>query len=105
MRAAGRKQISTCFEPGYRLAVFPRHSFGRIRLQFAGVALQATVHQIASGFRMVMELELVKGGCLPQQLGNGSGCQFLFEKRHRLAERQIEEAGRSGSGSPPRSQA
>ena len=47
--------------------------------------------QIASGFRMVMELELVKGGCLPQQLANGSRRQFQFEKRHRLAERQIEE--------------
>jgi hypothetical protein len=38
-----------------------------------------------------MELELVKGGCLLQQLGNGSGRQFLLEKRHRLAERQVEE--------------
>src|SRR5215831_9186631 len=54
-----------------------------------GGIVQSAVVQIASGFRMVMEL--VKGGCLLQQLGNRSGQQFLFEKRHRLAERQIEE--------------
>ena len=56
-----------------------------------GGIVQSAVGHIASGFRMVMELELVKGGCLLQQLGNGSERQFLFEKRHRLAERQIEE--------------
>src|SRR5260370_15256093 len=56
-----------------------------------GGVTQAAVLQIACCFRMVMELELVKGGGLLQQLGNGSGRQCLFEKRHRLAERQIEE--------------
>src|SRR5260370_11607522 len=56
-----------------------------------GGVTQAAGRQLACCFRIVMELELVKGGGLLQQLGNGSGRQFLFEKRHRLAERQIEE--------------
>ena len=40
---------------------------------------------------MAMELELIEGDRLLQQLGNGSGRQFLFEMRHALAERQMEE--------------
>ena len=56
-----------------------------------GGIVQSALLQIARRFRMAVELELIKGGRLLQQLGNGSGRQFLFEKRHRLAERQIEE--------------
>jgi hypothetical protein len=40
---------------------------------------------------MAVELELIEGGRLLQQPGNGGRCEFLLEKRHRLAERQIEE--------------
>ena len=69
---------------------------------YQGGIVQSALVQIASGFRMVMELELVKGGCLPQQLGNGSGRQFQFEKRHRLAERQIEEELGEAVRPPPR---
>jgi hypothetical protein len=40
---------------------------------------------------MAMELEPIKGGCVLQQLRNGSRCQFLFEMGYGLAEWQIEE--------------
>ena len=53
--------------------------------------MQSAVLQIARRFRMTMELKLIKGGRLLQQSGSGSGRQFLFQMRHALAERQIEE--------------
>ena len=56
-----------------------------------GGIVQTALPQITDRFRMAVELELIEGGGLLQQLGNGSGRQFLFEKRHCLAERQIEE--------------
>jgi hypothetical protein len=40
---------------------------------------------------MTVELELIEASRLLQQPENGSGCEFLFEQRHRLVERQIEE--------------
>src|SRR5215468_11370391 len=55
-----------------------------------GGILQTTLPQIADRFRMAMELELIEGGGLLEELGNGSGCEFLLEQRHRLVERQIE---------------
>src|SRR6516162_884637 len=56
-----------------------------------GGIVQTALLQIADRFRMAVELELIEGGRLLQQPGNGSGRQFPFEKRHRMAERQIEE--------------
>src|SRR5438552_14828777 len=56
-----------------------------------GGIVQTALLQIADRFRMAVELKLIEGGCLLQQPGNGSGCEFLFEKRDRLVERQIEE--------------
>ena len=53
--------------------------------------VQTALPQIADRFRMTVELEPIKGGRLLQQLGNGSRCEFLFKKRHRLMEWQIEE--------------
>src|ERR1700735_4447274 len=53
--------------------------------------VQTALPQIADRFRMAVELELIESGRLLQQPGNGSGCEFLLEKRHRLVERQIEE--------------
>jgi hypothetical protein len=55
-----------------------------------GIA-QSAVFQIVCGLRMKVELKPVEGGRLLQQLGNWSGRYFLFEKRHGLAERQIEK--------------
>lgn len=52
---------------------------------------QTPLLQIAHRFRMAMELELVKRSRLLRQSENRSGRQFLFEIRHSLAERQIEE--------------
>ncbi len=56
-----------------------------------GGIVQTALLQIADRFRMAVELELIEGGRLLPQPGNGSGCEFLLEKRHRLVERQIEE--------------
>src|SRR3954470_22774480 len=56
-----------------------------------GGIVQTALLQIPDRFRVAVELELIEGGRLLQQRGNGSGCEFLFEKRHRLVERQIEE--------------
>src|SRR5215472_5842326 len=56
-----------------------------------GGIVQTALPQIANGFRMAVKLELIEGGRLLQQPGNGSGCEFLLEKRDRLVERQIEE--------------
>jgi hypothetical protein len=53
---------------------------------------------------MAVELELIEGGRLLQQPGNGGRCEFLLEKRHRLAERQIEESWIKRIKSPPRPQ-
>ena len=53
--------------------------------------VHSAVLQVADRFRMAVELELIESGRLLQQPGNGSGCEFLFEKGHRLVERQIEE--------------
>jgi hypothetical protein len=53
--------------------------------------VQTALLQIADGFRMAVELGVIEGRRLLQQPGNGNGCEFLLEKRHRLVERQIEE--------------
>jgi hypothetical protein len=53
--------------------------------------VQTALLQAADRFWMAVELELIEGGRLLQQPGNGSGCEFLLEQRHRLVERQIEE--------------
>ena len=45
--------------------------------------------KIARGFRMTVELELIKGGRLLQQPGDRR--EFLFEVGHCLAKRQIQE--------------
>ena len=56
-----------------------------------GGVVQTALLQVADRFWMAVELELIEGGRLLQQPGNGSGCKFLLENRHRLVERQIEE--------------
>ena len=56
-----------------------------------GGIVQSALFQISGRFRMTMELKLIEGERLLQQLGSGSGRQFLFEMCHTLAERQIEE--------------
>src|SRR4051812_18973904 len=53
--------------------------------------MQTAVLQIADGYRMAVELELIKGGCFLQQPGNRNGREFLFQLRHCLAERQMQE--------------
>src|SRR5215831_16652698 len=56
-----------------------------------GGIVQTALPQVADRFWMAMELELIEGSRLVQQPGNGSGCELLLQKRHRLVERQIEE--------------
>ena len=55
------------------------------------ITVQTALLQIADRFRMAVELELIEGSRLLQQPGNGSGCESLLEKGHRLVEWQIEE--------------
>jgi hypothetical protein len=53
--------------------------------------MQSAALQVTNRFRMAVKLKLIKGRCLLQQLRCGSGTEFVFEVRHRLTERQIEE--------------
>src|SRR5260370_17460901 len=86
----------------------PQVSAGSItdaHLLHQGGIVQTALPQIADRFRMAVELELIEGGGLLQQLGTGTGRQFLFEKRHSLAERQMEEelheANHAAAAAPP----
>lgn len=53
--------------------------------------VQSAVFQIARRFRMAMELRLIEGGRLVQQLRSGRWHQLLLEMRDSLTKRQMEE--------------
>ena len=56
-----------------------------------GGIVQTALPQIADRFRMAVELELIEGGRLLQQPGNGSGCRVPVGEAPPFGERQIEE--------------
>src|SRR5580658_7970770 len=53
--------------------------------------VQSTLLQILSPFRIALQLQLVEGNRLLQQLGIRSGRQFLPQMRNTLAEWQVQE--------------
>src|ERR1035441_10609050 len=85
---AGVEQQIEWISPAGEMA--PQVSSGRIAdlevFDDAGI-VQSTGFQISDRFRMTMELKLIEGERLFQQLRSGSRHHFLFEMCHTLSKR------------------
>ena len=90
-QAAVEQQIERIAQGGEMPPQVSAGSITDAHLLDQGGIMQTALLQIADRFRMAVELELIEGGRFLQQPGDGSGREFLLEKRDRLAERQIEE--------------